>query len=96
MTAPVVGLLSWLFVSARRRFTTIAVTDCGLIILDNAGFRRPVQVRERFDSLAVLGPMNDTVGDSWIEVNGVRYWIEGIWSSQIYEMRKLKRSSAEK
>ena len=93
--APVLGLLPWLFANSRRRFTTIAVTDRGLVILDNIGLRRPVRVRERFDSLDALGPMNDTVGDASIEVNGVRYWIEGIWSSQMYEMRKLKRSSAD-
>ncbi|MDO8389180.1 MAG: hypothetical protein Q7V57_01725 [Actinomycetota bacterium] len=96
MFAPVLGLLPWLFANARRRFTTIAVTDRGLVILENSGLRRPVRVRERFDSLDVLGPMNDTVGDASIEVNGVRYWIEGIWSPQLYEMRKLTSSSADK
>ena len=96
MFAPFLGLLSWMFASTRRRFTTVAVTDRGLVILDNVGPRRPERVRERFDSLDALGPMNDTIGDAWIEVNGVRYWIEGIWSSQLFYMRKLKRSSSEK
>ncbi len=92
--APFAGLWSWLFANSRRRFTTIAVTDRGLVLFDNSSLRRPARIRERFDSLDVLGPINDTVADAWIEVNGVRYWIEGIWSWQLYVMRKLKATSA--
>ncbi len=37
--------------------------------------------------------MNDADGDAWIEVAGKRYWIEGIWSSQLYVIRRLKRGT---
>lgn len=87
------GLMSWPLANARRRFVTVAVTNRGLVLLDNSSLRRPVRVRERFDSLAVLGPFNETVGDAWIEVNGIQYWIEGIWAWQLYEMRRLKSAS---
>ena len=54
--------------------------DRGLVLLENSSPRRPARIRERFDSREVLGPINDTVADAWIEVNGVQYWIEGIWA----------------
>ena len=92
LLAPVVGLVA-LFVNTGRQFTTIAVTDRGVVLLDTKGPRRPVRVRDRIASLDALGPMNDTDGDSWVEVAGVRDWIEGVWSSQLYVMRRLKQSS---
>ena len=90
LIGPFTGLMSWPLTNARRRFLTVAVTNRGLVLLDNSSLRRPVRVRERFDSLAVLGPFNETVGDAWIEVNGIQYWIEGIWAWQLYVMRRLK------
>ena len=93
LLSPFAGLWPWLFANSRRRFTTITVTDRGLVVFDNSSLRRPARISERFDSLDVLGPINDTVADAWIEVNGVRYWIEGIWSWQLYVMRKLKATS---
>jgi hypothetical protein len=40
-----------------------------------------------------LGPINDTDGDNWIQVAGTKYWIEGIWSSQLYVIRQLKKNA---
>lgn len=92
LLAPVAGLVA-LFVNSDRQFTTIAVTDRGVVLMDTKDLRKPVRIRERLASLDALGPMNDTDGDSWIEVAGVKYWIEGIWSPQLYVMRRLKNNS---
>jgi hypothetical protein len=92
LLAPMLGALS-LLLNTGRKFTTIAVTNTGLVLLDTSGLRRPVRVRERLTTLDALGPMNDTDGDSWIQVAGTTYWIEGIWSPQLYVMRQLKRNS---
>ncbi|MFN8020512.1 MAG: hypothetical protein U0Q03_03190 [Acidimicrobiales bacterium] len=93
LIGPLAGRMSWPLTNARRRFVTVAVTNRGLVPLDNSSLRRPVRIRERFDSLDVLGPFNETVGDAWIEVNGIQYWIEGMWAWQLYAMRRLKSAS---
>jgi hypothetical protein len=59
------------------------------VLLNTKGLRHPTTIRAR----DVLGPMNDADGDAWIEVAGKRYWIEGIWSSQLYVIRRLKRGT---
>lgn len=91
LLAPLLGLLS-LLSNVGRHFTTIAVTTNGVVLLDIKGLRRPVRVRSRLP-LDALGPINDTTGDSWIQVNGTKYWIEGIWSSQLHVMRQLMPDS---
>ncbi|MEO5724945.1 MAG: hypothetical protein ABIQ39_05695 [Ilumatobacteraceae bacterium] len=92
LLAPLFGVMS-LFVNVTRRATTIAVTNRGIVLFDTRGLRRPTRIRERFDTLEPLGPINDTDGDNWIQVAGTKYWIEGIWSSQLYVIRELKKSS---
>jgi len=87
LLAPLLGAIS-LLVNVTRRATTIAVTNRG------KGLRRPTRIRERFDTLRPLGPINDTGGDNWIQVAGTKYWIEGIWSSQLYVIRQLKKGAA--
>ena len=77
-----------------RSKTTVAITDRGVVLFDTKGLRCPTRIRERFDALDVLGAINDTDGDSWIQVDGTKYWIEGIWSSQLYVIRQLKRRTA--
>ncbi len=88
--APLFGLMS-MSVDAARQATTVAVTDRAVVLLDTKGLRRPTRIRARFDTLDVIGPINDSTGDNWIEVAGTRYWIEGIWTSQLYVIRQLKR-----
>jgi hypothetical protein len=90
--APFFGLASML-INRARSFTTVAVTDRGLVLLNTNRLRHPTTIRARFDSLDMLGPMNETDGDAWIEVAGKRYWIEGIWSSQLYVIRRLMRGT---
>jgi len=90
---PLFGLLS-MFVNATRTITTVAVTERGVVLFDTRGLRRPTQNLQRFDSLAVLGPINDTDGDSWIQVAGTKFWIEGIWSSELYVINQLKRRTS--
>ncbi len=93
LLAPLIGLLS-LFTNVCRRFTTIAITNEGVVLLETTGLRRPVRVRARFATLDALGPINDTVGDPWIQVDGTRYWTEGIWSPQLYVIRQLQRGTS--
>ena len=93
LLAPLFGLMS-MFVNVARTKTTVAITDRGVVLFDTKGLRCPTRIRERFDALDVLGAINDTDGDSWIQVDGTKYWIEGIWSSQLYVIRQLKRRTA--
>ena len=90
LLAPLFGLMS-MFVNVGRTATTLAITDRGVVLFDTRGLRRPTQIRERFDTLDVLGAINDTEGDSWIQVGDTKYWIEGIWASQLYVIRQLNR-----
>ena len=93
LLAPLLGVLSR-SLNVGRRFTTIAVTTQGVVLLDTKRPRRPVRVHNRLATLDALGPINDTDGDSWIQVDGTKYWVEGTWSAQLYVMRQLKRSSS--
>jgi hypothetical protein len=92
LLAPVLGLLS-LFVNCTRRATTVAVTNRGVVLFDTKGLRRPTRIRERFETLDLLGPINDTDGENWIQVSGTKYWIAGIWSSQLYVISQLKKQA---
>ncbi len=92
LLAPLLGVMS-LLINVTRRATTIAVTNRGVVLFDTKGLRRPTRIRERFDTLEPLGPINDTDGDNWVQVAGTTYWIEGIWSSQLYVIRQLKKSA---
>ena len=74
LLAPVLGVMS-LLVNVTRRATTIAVTSRGVVLFDTKGLRRPTRIRERFDTLEPLGPINDTDADNWIQVASTKYWI---------------------
>ena len=71
-SSPVLGLTAR-FNNTVRTANTVAVTDQGFVLLITKGRRQPTTIRTRFDSLDVLGPMNDTDGDAWIEVAGKHY-----------------------
>lgn len=90
--APLLGVLAVVGVTAMRRFVTVAITNRGVVVFTNESARRPAAVAQRFADIAAIGTINDSQGDAFIEVGSERYWIEGIWSHQLFVIRRLKGS----
>lgn len=92
LLAPIVGAFASIL-NVGRKFSTIAVTDRGVLRFENSSLRQPATLVQRFDGVGALGPFNDE-GDQWMELDGQRYWIEGMWASQLFKMKRIAAGSS--
>ncbi len=67
----------------------ISVVDHRVYLLDSR-YGRPTKILRVFESCDSIGLINDTVGDNFFTLAGVRYWVGGFWSAQLYIIRRWK------
>jgi len=86
--AMMAGMIGMWFVQRRRTFFTLAVTDRGVVRFRNKGPRRPSQLLDRFE----LNQLRPDIGkgiELALELDGKRFWMEGIWSGELRKIRRL-------
>jgi MYXO-CTERM domain-containing protein len=86
--AALAGLLGLFLVQRRRKYSTLAVTDCGVVRFRNSSARKPAVPLHRYevgDPRVVSG----TWGDSWVELAGTRYGVEGVWANELAKIRRF-------
>jgi hypothetical protein len=86
------AVLSALGLNQRRTFMTIVVTDRGVVTFANRSLRDPKPPATRYPDVDVIGEIDETFGESFLEINGARWSTEGIWSAELYKMKRLRRS----
>lgn len=83
-----ISAIGALGVEGQRRHVTLAVTDQGVVRLKTSGLGAPIEVISRH-GLDAFGQVNET-GDFWLEFAGERYYFNGMWSGQLWRIRRMQ------
>jgi hypothetical protein len=77
----------------RRKYLTLIVTDRRVILIDNLGDDVPDHLHSRFAGTSAFGDASTQDGDTWVNIDGTKYWFWPEWTAQIAEMQRIAAST---
>ena len=86
--AALAGLAGLFWVQRRRKYFTLVLTDRGVVRFRNSSVRKPAQLLHRYE-LRDVRVVTGSWGDQWVELEGVRYGVEGIWGNELAKIRRF-------
>ncbi len=75
-------------VTGGGRFT-LAVTDREVLWIGNPRRGHPRDIAARYPGREVIGEVNDSTGDLWVEFLGVRYYAHASFGTELSRLRRL-------